>query len=149
MLNLTSPVNYQRVNWPPDRPINPIKIVLIEEHPAVRIALLTRFRESPLVEQIVASFDLEIFSDWFDCDVLLIGLPLLKQDDLALQILMKRLREKNIPIVALTSYAHDDEHNMMRSAGVSAYMLKNIDTQHLIDSIMNIVYEAQNKNGRG
>lgn len=124
-----------------NRSIQPIKIALFEEHPEVRQALVTRLGSSPLVQQVMTSFNPQTWNEWRSYDVLLLGLPMKPRNDNGqVEQLLSRADQEKVPVIALASYAQDEERESLLAAGVAMYLLKNIDTQYLIDMIMNVVF---------
>ena len=71
----------------------------------------------------------------------------------ALRMLQKRLDRKldrpdaaTIPIIALTANAFDEDVQRSLQAGMNAHLTKPVETEHLFQTLGELIYEAEHKN---
>jgi DNA-binding NarL/FixJ family response regulator len=116
-----------------------IRLLIIEEHKAVRHALETRLRSSLVVEVISAIPrvpDGVLNGSMPNADVTLLSVELGKnrQSDVVVDM-VQRLVRWGAAVIVLTPYADDVERELLLHAGASRYLLKNVNTPQLIAEI--------------
>jgi DNA-binding NarL/FixJ family response regulator len=115
-----------------------IRLLIIEEHRAVRRALETRLRSSPLLEVVGAIPRLadDFLNGHQSPDVALLSMKRgsLQSFDRILH-LVRRLGERGTAVLILTPYADDIERELLLQAGASRYLLQNVNTPQLIAEI--------------
>ena len=125
--------------------MNPIRLLIIEEHLAVRNALQVRLQSSSNLEVAAAYGSMR---DWEDCagqvlfpgdtavNVALLGLKRSGQYPLRATIRdIKNFREKGTAVIVLASFADDIERELVLQAGAHRYLLKDINSSQLIAEI--------------
>lgn len=124
----------------------PIKVLIIEGHPAVRDALRKRLSATPQLEIIETLGDVSAAVSWMEHDdsppthaapdVIVLGLQNSKDQDL-IEILreVRRLARHPAAVVVLAGYADEVERALLQTAGVKRYLLKQINSQQLIREI--------------
>ncbi|MFO7538004.1 MAG: response regulator [Chloroflexota bacterium] len=119
--------------------MKPIRVMLIEEHAAVRLALETRLGSSPLIESIDAFADLSAALNALGSlrpDIILLGMDSGRAPRLRQKIeTVVRLAVKDLPIMVLVPYVDDLEREFLLRVGASRYCLKNINTPQLLEEI--------------
>lgn len=122
-----------------------IKLLIIDEHTAVRRALRIRLSSSPGIQVVGTAADLATglaqleHSDTV-IDVVLLGLSGSSERDLRQTIHeVKALAAKNTAVIVLTSYADDIEREVVSQAGATRYLLKDINSDQLIDEISHVL----------
>lgn len=123
-----------------------IRLLIIEKHLAVRLALQIRLQSSPNIE-VIASVesltDAEMILNVGQPDVVLIGLAGGKARFMGSTIAaISSLVAQNIRVIVLTSYIDAMEHEMIMAAGAGCYLLKQIDSKSLIAEIESLVEPA-------
>ena len=118
--------------------MEPIRLIIIDQHTGVRNALRVRLRSAPSI-RIVGTMDAaeaqELVERDLGLDVALLGLTG-QNDELRRVIkLVKLLVKQGTAVLALTSYIDDLARQMVLQAGASDYRLKNINTPELIAEI--------------
>ena len=121
-----------------------IRLLIIEEHLAVRKALQTRLQSSTNLEVVAAH---QYVADWQPpqnesvpankiADVVLLGLKSSGQRhfNLAIQEIQK-FRQLGIAVIVLVSFANDVERDSILRAGAQRYLLKDINSIQLIAEI--------------
>jgi DNA-binding NarL/FixJ family response regulator len=119
-----------------------IRLIIIEEHPAVRDALHTRLGSLPHLE-VVAAY--QCTSDWvaqdarkdaIEADVVLLGLKSGRKRPLTDIVRdIKEFNQAGLAVVVLASLADDVEKELILQAGARRYLLKNINSNELISEI--------------
>lgn len=118
--------------------MNRIRVLIIEENPIVRAALATRLGTMPEIEVMASAgnvLDAERLIRQTQPDVVLIE--------------PKRLTDRGIPliqaltaiprpplVIVLTSYHDENEEMVAHELGISYYMLKEIDSRALVNTIV-------------
>jgi DNA-binding NarL/FixJ family response regulator len=116
-----------------------IRLLILEEHAAVRDALQVRLEASPNLEIVAACqnkdfWQLEHPND--KVDVVLLGINSGRQRPLTPIIRdVKAFNLSGTAVVVLASLADDLEKEMILQAGAQRYLLKDINSQQLIAEI--------------
>ena len=118
--------------------MEPIRLIIIDQHAGVRNALRVRLRSTPNIT-IVGTLDADeahqLLEGNLNPDVALLGLTG-QNDELRYVVkLVRLLVEKGTAVLALSSYIDDMAREMVLLAGASDYRLKNINTPELIAEI--------------
>lgn len=123
-----------------------IRVLIVERHPAVRHALFQRLSVQPELDVVGAisslgdrpehQRELDAATAEDGIDILILGLQNGTDDEL-LETLsaVRRLAKKPLSIIVLAPYADEVERTLLRAAGVEHYLLKQIDSTHLIQEI--------------
>lgn len=128
-----------------------IKLLIIDEHHAVRTALGVRLRSAIDIEVLATANDVEEGLAQIEAgqpDVVLFGLKSIRRRDLGATIdAVANLSSLGVPVVVLTSYADDIERELLAQAGARRYLLKDINSAQLIGEIRATVseHEAETK----
>lgn len=116
------------------------RIFIVDERPAVRLALVDRLSQAPGIEVIGHTGDaLEVAARVAEGrpDVVLVEVK--RSDGMGLEIIRQVASLENAPrALVLTSYASEWEHEAARRAGASGYLLKDIDSEELIRQIVGL-----------
>lgn len=127
-------------------PMKIIKVLIVDEHLAVRQALAARLRAFSHIEVVATAQD---FREGLECarttrpDVILLelkGASSLQPDPVG--ELKGALADHRAGIIVLTSYADDDEREAALSAGARRYLLKHIDSTRLLNEIEAVANEV-------
>ena len=118
--------------------MEPIRLIIIDQHKGVRNALRVRLRAIPSIS-IAGTFDAkeakQIIGTDIQPDVALLGLTG-QNDELGYMVrLVEMLVENGTAVLALSSYIDDIARELVLEAGASDYRLKNINTPELIAEI--------------
>ncbi len=132
----------------PGPKMNRIKILIVEDHPAVRQALAARLSSFPHIDVLAAPESLR---------QALKQAQKLKPDVILLELkgsnsnwpdpvgeMNKALAGHPAGIIVLTSYADDDEREAAQAAGARRYLLKQIDSARLLSEIEAVAAEVSN-----
>lgn len=123
-----------------------IRVLIIDEHPAVCQALAARLRAVPSIEVVGA---LSAFPETLEsvgnaqADVVL--LDLLDKSSGRLEAgaaILRLLAGNRAGVIVLTSYIDEIERTCIMQAGARRYLLKDIDTLRLITEIEAVAREA-------
>lgn len=116
-----------------------IKIMIIDEHPAVRRALKIRLESVPEIKVIAVAEGLiegERLAQVAKPQVVLLGLRSFIDHTTSLIVhTIAHLNELGCAVIILTPYPDDVEQEMFLRAGASGYLLKDINSPQLIASI--------------
>ena len=119
--------------------MNEIRLLILEEHVAVRDALQVRLESSPNLEIVAACRNKD---EWqhehpnSKVDVVLLGMNSSRQRPLTPIIRdVKEFNHLGTAVVVLASLADDLEKEMILQAGAQRYLLKDINSQQLITEI--------------
>jgi DNA-binding NarL/FixJ family response regulator len=116
-----------------------IRLLIIDQHRAVRSALEVRLRSSSEFEVVATAHSYEQGHQCLDThppDVALYGLKSSRNRDLDATIdTVAELTRRSIPVIVLASYADDIERELLLQAGASRYLLKDINSSQLIQEI--------------
>lgn len=132
--------------------MEPLHLMLVEKHAAVRFALETRLASSPLIKQVDTYADVTSAlhaSNQVQPDLILLGLDgyrvtTLRQKSEA----VARLAAKKIPIMVLVPYMDELQRELLLQAGASYCCLKNINTPQLLQEIEQVVQQHRPKSGQ-
>ncbi|MBK9055375.1 MAG: response regulator [Chloroflexi bacterium] len=124
-----------------------IRVLIIDEHPAVRRALKTLLDSSPeiavmaVVDGIVEG---EKLAQLIQPDVILLGLKS-HVDNAAASFsqAVSRINKLGSAILILSPYPDDVEQEMFYQAGASDYLLKDINSPQLIASIRQAIPSSE------
>ncbi|RMG94654.1 MAG: response regulator [Chloroflexi bacterium] len=123
----------------------PVRLLVIEEHPAVRQALAQRLSSSARVAQAWTADSLRE-EDWPLTgwpDVVLLGVGSRGSRDLAGALaLVRRLVARGTAVIVLSSFADDLEKELFLQAGAKRYLLKDINSEHLLAEIETAVFNS-------
>jgi CBS domain-containing protein/AmiR/NasT family two-component response regulator len=126
--------------------MNPIRLLVVDEHPAVSLALTTRLASTPGIEVVGAA---PTFSEGLRAartlqpDVVLLELKGSGRQPERVREMAHALNGKGGGIIVLTSYADEDEREMALQTGARRYLLKNINSARLITEIKAVAAEAE------
>lgn len=121
-----------------------VRLLIIDEHEAVRKALARRLDSAPTIEVVATAHHLELGKAQPEhrADVALFGLR--SASDMALDVtieVVKELTYRGTAVIVLTSYADDIERELLLSSGAYRYLLKTINSNQLIAEIMEVADE--------
>lgn len=123
-----------------------IRLLIIEEHKAVRQALLTRLRSSPMIEVIDVlphigdalprAAESSLNGHKQRADVALLSTKRAGERPFEQTIqLLENLVAQGTAVIVLAPFADDIEQERLLQAGASRYLLKNVNTPQLIAEI--------------
>jgi DNA-binding NarL/FixJ family response regulator len=118
--------------------MDPVRLLIIEENPSVRQALVTRLGSVPQVEVLASAGDAkeaQRLTGQLSPDVILVEPKRLDGQGIAL-IHALVSAPCNPLVMVLTSYYDENEELIAGLLGISHYMLKDIDSQALIEAIV-------------
>lgn len=123
-----------------------IRVMIIDEHPAVCRALTLRLDAVASVDVIGSVCDFEeglACSQALRPDVILIEIKG-KCDDMArsLRAISRLVADRPAGIIVLTSYLDEAERDHALKAGAVSYLLKDIDTERLVTEIEAVARDA-------
>jgi DNA-binding NarL/FixJ family response regulator len=128
--------------------MKPLRLMLIEEHAAVRLALETRLASSPDVKSIDTFADLPTALNALgnlQPDIILLGLDSGRATSLRQKLeTVVCLVAKDMAVMVLVPYVDDLERELLLHVGASRYCLKNINTPQLLEEIGQTVCQSQN-----
>ena len=120
-------------------PTNKIRVMIIDEHLAVRRALAARLASFPNIDVVATARDCNQGVEKaveHKPDVVLLELKgKYGQNTDPIGEMNKALVDQSVGLIVLTSYADDDEQQAAIKAGAKRYLLKNIDTASLATEI--------------
>jgi DNA-binding NarL/FixJ family response regulator len=126
--------------------LKPVQLVIIDEHPAVRRALLIRLGSAPEVQVMSVDTSLEealTHARELQPDVFLLGLrSTRRQSAFVLGQIVQQLAQLGVGVIALTSYVDVVERDQLLQAGARRYLLKNIDSKLLVAEIEAVAEEC-------
>ncbi|PID86222.1 MAG: hypothetical protein CSB13_04085 [Chloroflexi bacterium] len=121
-----------------------VRLLIIDEHEAVRQALTTRLSSTASIEVVATTRDLcapELTGRGYS-DVALLGLKSCSDVDLDATIgTVERLTEAGTAVIVLTPFADDIERELVLHAGAYRYLLKDINSPQLISEIIEVAHE--------
>ncbi|MGA9531590.1 MAG: response regulator [Anaerolineales bacterium] len=125
-----------------------IRALIIDDHPDVRRALSERLSNSDLIEVTASARDISGGRALFGPvhpDAVLLGLRAqdAPRDLTTIADLATDLSHHHAALLVLTSYSFEDERDEIMRAGARRYLLKDIDTQHLIEEIVDSITECR------
>ncbi len=115
----------------------PVRVVIVDDHPDVRHALVHRLQAEPVIRIIGETGDIDEAlntAERLRPDLLLID-P--KRADGRGMELLHQVKDRHLAgaTVILTSYMSEWEKWVAAQAGVAGYLLKDIDTQTLVHQL--------------
>lgn len=123
-----------------------IRLLIIDEHPAVCQALVIRLQAAPSVEVVAATCAFTEGVDYtqtLNPDVILMELKGKGGNDLdSIAAISRLLAQGPLGVIVLTSYLDEGERDRALKAGASRYLLKEIDTTRLITEIEAVADEG-------
>jgi DNA-binding NarL/FixJ family response regulator len=137
----------------------PIKVLIIEGHPAVRDALYKRLSATPQLDIIESVDDVPAALSWMTTtdipidphhspDVIVLGLQNGTDADLLDMVHeVRSLTQYPAAVVVLAPYADEVERVLLQTAGVKRYLLKHINSQQLIREIQKAATEGVGRAG--
>ena len=135
------------VNWKEFSPVmEKVRLLIIDEHEAVRNALATRLSSSPAIAVVATAHALsqENSAQMDAADVALYGLKSSSDADLDTTIaVVEELTCRRTAVIILTSYADDIERELLLKSGAYRYLLKNINSNQLITEILEVAAEVR------
>jgi DNA-binding NarL/FixJ family response regulator len=121
-----------------------VRLLIIDEHEAVRQALATRLGSTNSIEVVAATQDIHAseLSDSGYSDVALLGLKSSTGADLDVTIgAVENLTQAGTAVIVLTPYADAIERELVLHAGAYRYLLKDINSPQLISEIIEVAHE--------
>ena len=126
--------------------MEPIRLIIIDQHKGVRNALRVRLRSAPSI-CVVGTEDADdarrLLLDDVQPDVALLGLSGQNDELREMVKLVEQLVDGGTAVLALSSYIDDVAREMVLRAGASDYRLKNINTPELIAEIEMLAEEQR------
>jgi DNA-binding NarL/FixJ family response regulator len=122
-----------------------VRLLIIDEHEAVRNALATRLRSSPSIDVVGTARQIngKPRPEESVADVALFGLKSSSDFDLDATIaVVEELTMQGTAVIILTSYADDIERELLLRAGAYRYLLKTINSTQLIAEIQEVAEET-------
>jgi two-component system response regulator DevR len=118
--------------------MNRIRVLIVDGNPSVRSALATRLSIMPQLEvmgSVGSVSEAQSAIQQAAPDVVLVEPKRLKGEGMEL---IQTLTSVDRPplIIVLTTYHDEDEEMLANELGISCYMLKEIDSQALLDAIV-------------
>jgi DNA-binding NarL/FixJ family response regulator len=122
--------------------MNRIVVMIIDEHPAVRQSLGAFLNAIPEVEVMATTAFLEegeALAQSTHPDVVLLGLRSYYDSMAPLKVAVTRFSQKGVAVIVLSPYPDKVEKEMFYQAGAKHYLLKDIDTSHLLAAIRDAI----------
>lgn len=129
-----------------DTPMNSIRVLIVDEHLAVRQALAARLGSFPHIEVVGSAQNFREGLERAQAlhpDVILLELK--GKDSIwpnPVAEMNETLADHPAGIIVLTSYADDDEREIALQAGARRYLLKHIDSARLLTEIEAVAAEV-------
>lgn len=115
------------------------RLLIIDEHEAVRRALVSRLQQTGELDVVGSTGSSE--EGLWQVDVLRPNVVLLetkRSDGAGLEMCRRIVRSHpDTTVIVLTSYDDEDERQAAYMAGAARYILKDIDSAHLLREILN------------
>ncbi|GAB4151752.1 MAG: hypothetical protein Fur0021_15890 [Candidatus Promineifilaceae bacterium] len=125
--------------------MNPIKLQIMDEHPAVRQALEVRLRSSAHLNIVAVDDNLTAalhHTHELAPDIVLLGLKSTRKlSPYLLADVVKQLVAAHVGVIVLTSYEDVVEREVLLQAGANRYLLKNINSSRLIAELETVAKE--------
>jgi DNA-binding NarL/FixJ family response regulator len=121
-----------------------VRLLIIDEHEAVRQALTTRLGSTDFIEVVATAQDIHApeLSRSGCSDVALLGLKSSSGADLDVTIgTVESLTQTGTAVIILTSCADAIERELVLHAGAYRYLLKDINSPQLISEIIDVAQE--------
>lgn len=115
-----------------------IRVLIIESHPKVRLALAARLRAAQGIQVVAAKEGVE---DGLQAiaelkpDVVLIDSRAAQAPAAGQETTLERLASKPLGLIVLSTYCDERERAALLQAGACYYLLKNVQSELLLDSI--------------
>ena len=119
----------------------PIRLLIVEAHPAVRQALGLRLRAVPaldVVTTVATLAEAETAVYQHQPDLILLGLAGIGHNRLYQTVRAVARLARKTAVIVLVPYADDNDREQLLLAGAARYLLKTIDTTQLIHEIKQI-----------
>lgn len=126
-------------------PMKQIRLIIVDEHVAVRRALASRLESYSQVKVVGTASNFQTGMELVQNskpDVILLELKGRDQQPDPVGEMSKALANHPAGIIVLTSYADDDEREAALQAGARRYLLKQIDSAQLLAEIEKVAEEA-------
>lgn len=124
-----------------------IKLLIIDEHPAVRQALVIRLRSSGHLAIVAVDNNLREglqHAQQLAPDIILLGLKSTrKEPSYLLADVVHQLAFSGAGVIVLTSYVDVVERELLLQAGARRYLLKNINSERLIAELEAVANEIR------
>lgn len=121
--------------------MKPIRVLIIETHSKVRRALAARLRTSTAIEVVDATANadegLEACTQLAP-DVVLVDSKAARQAGRSPRTLLEALVQSKTNVIVLATYSDEDERSDLLHAGAQRYLLKDFQSEHLIDTILSL-----------
>ncbi|HEC21424.1 MAG TPA: response regulator transcription factor [Chloroflexi bacterium] len=128
--------------------MEPVRLLIVDENPKVRHALVRRLGSMPQVEVLGSAGDVREAREMvrkLSPDVVLIEPK--RVDGQGFDLIQALASEPQHPlIIILTSYRDEDEEMIADQLGISRYILKDINSQALLDAILSL-YRGRRQKG--
>lgn len=130
-----------------------INALIIDDHPHVRRALAERLATTDCIQVVATAESIEealVRMDSLHPDVVLLGYHVDDgiRDVRLISKLARRLAQWQAALLILTTYLVDDEREAVLRAGARRYLLKDIDTTHLLQEIKGALQESHPRRAR-
>ena len=124
-----------------------IKILIIDQHPAVRRALAARLKSMPHIEILAATHDIQKGLEHarvVQPDIILLDLPDWDDDSSnPVQSITTNLSNTAVGVIVLASIADERKRRIALKAGAKRYLLKDIDSTRLVAEIEAVAREVR------
>lgn len=127
--------------------VEPIKVLIVEEHTKVREALAARLSNSDQIDHIgtcdTIDLGLRLIRE-SQPHVVLLGLKVehVDRDTHSISEMAQQLEEWGGALIVLTTFSVDKERDAILRAGARRYLLKDLDMPHLLEEIHRAVTET-------
>lgn len=127
--------------------VSSIQLLIVDQHPSVRRALAERLATADPIHAIFTASSLGEAAAIIEKrhpDAVLLGLRAQPEvrDVQEISDLAQQLSAWGGALLILATYSVDDERKAILRAGARRYLLKGIDTDHLLDEIESSVHET-------
>ena len=120
--------------------MNPIRVMIVEDHPILADGLRRLLDEVPNIQVIAQSLDADTALEWLSentCDVLLLDIGLPGRDGFWL---MEALAERQRKVATLVLTMHKDKDVILRAMdlGAAGYLVKSVEADELARAIATV-----------
>jgi DNA-binding NarL/FixJ family response regulator len=130
----------------PEKPVIKIRVMIVDEHPAVRHALKLRLEAFPNIEVVAVAQDCQEGMEKARTALPNVVLMELKgrntHQPAAILEMSGVVPENPLGVIILTTYADGEEQQAAFDAGAQRYLLKQIDTAKLVEEIEAVARET-------
>lgn len=124
-----------------------LEALIIDEHPSVRRALAARLTNTDQIHVQATASNLSealVLAEADQPDVVILGLRVLdrERDITEINQMAETISQWGAALLILTSYSVDDDRKAILTAGARRYLLKDIDTERLLNEINRSVTES-------